>query len=63
MGRRKKLSPDQVRDLVEKIDRRRQWTNKRLAHELGISETTLVNAYRRGKGWTRRRDANADAGN
>ena len=51
MGRPKKLSPDQVRDLVEKIDRRREWTNKKLAHELGISETTLVNAYRRGKGW------------
>jgi len=63
VGRRKKLSPDQVRDLVEKIDRRRQWTNKRLAHELGISETTLVNAYRRGKGWRSGRDANADAGN
>lgn len=50
MGRPRKLMADQVRELVEKIDLRRQWTNKRLAHELGISETTLVNAYRRGKG-------------
>lgn len=51
MGRPRKLTPEQVADLIKKIDLRRQWTNKRLAHELGISETTLVNAYRRGKGW------------
>ena len=63
MGRRQKLTAEQIADLVEKIDLRRQWTNKRLAHELGISETTLVNAYRRGKGWRSRRGASADAGN
>ncbi len=55
MGRRRKLTPEQVADLIKKIDLRRQWTNKRLAHELGISETTLINAYRRGKGWQSRR--------
>ena len=55
MGRPRKLTTDQVAALVAKIDRRREWTNKRLAHELGISETTLVNAYRRGKGWQSRR--------
>ena len=55
MGRPRKLTTDQVADLIEKIDRRREWTNKRLAHDLGISETTLVSAYRRGKGWQSRR--------
>ena len=62
MGRRRKLTPEQVADLIKKIDLRRQWTNKRLAHEMGVSETTLVNAYQRAKGWTRRRDTNAAAG-
>lgn len=62
MGRPRKLTPVQVAELVSKMDQRRAWTNTRLAIEYGVSETTLVNAYQRAKGWTRRRDADADAG-
>lgn len=62
MGRRQKLTAEQIADLVEKIDLRRQWTNKRLAHVLGVSETTLLNAYRRAKGWESGRTEHADAG-
>lgn len=63
MGRRKKLSPDQVSDLVAKIDLRRTLCNKALSREYGVSETTLLNAYQRAKGWRSRRGASADAGN
>ena len=62
MGRPRKLSPAQVAELVRKIDQRRAWTNTRLAIEYGISESTLVSTYQRAKGWTKRGNANADAG-
>lgn len=62
MGRPRKLSPAQVAELVRKIDQRRAWTNIRLAIEYGISESTLVSTYQRAKGWTKRGNANADAG-
>lgn len=55
MGRPRKLTPVQVAELVAKMDQRRHWTNTRLAIEYGISESTLINAYRRGKGWQSRR--------
>lgn len=60
MGRPRKLTPEQVAELVRKIDQRRAWTNTRLAIEYGISESTLVNAYQRAKGWTKRGDTDAD---
>lgn len=62
MGRPRKLTPEQVAELVRKIDQRRAWTNTRLAIEYGISESTLVSTYQRAKGWTKRGNANADAG-
>ena len=63
MGRPRKLSPAQVAELVRRIDLRRTLSNKALSRDFGVSENTLVSTYQRAKGWTRRRDANADAGN
>lgn len=60
MGRPRALTGEQVADLVKQIDLRRTLTNKALSRAYGVSENTLVRAYQRAKGWTRRRDADAD---